>query len=193
MPSGEKWRKREKRNDKEHEKASLFHIAEYSNGFCSVLFLRKRLLHFQCYLFMQEKVQVKLSEAAVRRCTSKQVFLKISQCSQKTLAFESLFNKAEGLKASIFIKKVFSCEYCETFKNSLLVERFLFIILLCDDIILWTSLGIKLTCFIFLVLSLFSFITLVLESRLHSYSILVFISKFLVSFAGIPKSAPALS
>ena len=164
MPSGEKWRKRVKRNDKEHKKASLFHIAEYSNGFCFVLFLRKRLLHFQCYLFMWEKVQVKLSEAAVRRCTSKQVFLKISQCSQKTLVAESLFNKAEGLKASIFIKKVFSCEYCETFKNSLLVERFLFI-LLCDDIILWTSLGIKPTCFIFLVLFLFSFITLVLESR----------------------------
>ena len=41
MPSGEKWRKREKPNDKEHEKASLFHIAEYSNGFCFVLFYEK--------------------------------------------------------------------------------------------------------------------------------------------------------
>ena len=133
------------------------------------LFLRKRLLHFQCYLFMQEKVQVKLSEAVVRRCISKQVLLKIPQCSQKAPVFESLFNKAEGLKACIFIKKVFSCEYCETFKNNLLVEHFLFIILLCDVRILWTSLGTKLTCFIFLVPLLFSFITLVLESRLHSY------------------------
>ena len=53
MPSDVKWRKREKRNDKEHhEKASFCHIAEYSNGFSFVLFLRKRLLHFQCYLFM---------------------------------------------------------------------------------------------------------------------------------------------
>ena len=43
------------------------------------------------------------------------------------------------------------------------------------------------TYFIFLVLLLFSFITLLLESRLHSYLVLVFISKFLVSvtFAGI--------
>ena len=72
MSSDVKWRKREKRNDKEHhEKASFFYIAQYSNGFSFVLFLRKRLLHFQCYLFMQEKVQVELSEAAVRRCTSK--------------------------------------------------------------------------------------------------------------------------
>ena len=48
-----KWRKREKRNDKEHhEKASFFHIAEFSNGFCFVLFMRKRLLYFLCYLFI---------------------------------------------------------------------------------------------------------------------------------------------
>ena len=136
-----------------------FHIAEFSNGFCFVLFLRKCLLHFLCYFFIQEKVQVKISEAAVRRCSSKQVFLKISQCSQKTPVFESLFNKAGALKACIFIKKeiptqVSSCEYCEIFKNSFLVEHFLFIILLCDDRILWTSLGTKLTCFIFLVLLL---------------------------------------
>ena len=140
-------------------------------------FMRKRLLHFQCYLFMQEKLQVKLSEAAVRICTFKQVFLKISQCSQKIPVFESRFNKAEDPKASIFTKRVFSCEYCEIFNNSLLVEQFLFIILLCEDGILWTSLGSKLTCFIFLVLLLLSFITLVLESRLHSYFVLVFISK----------------
>ena len=137
---------------------------------------------------------MKLSEAVVRRCTSKLVFLKISQCSQKTPVFEFLFNKAEDLKASIFIKNVFSCEYCKIFKNSLLVEHFQFIILLCDDRILWTSLRTKLTRFIFLAPLLFSFITLVLESRLHSYFVLVFIAKFLVSvtFAGITTSAPAL-
>ena len=38
MPSDVKWRKREKRNDKEYEKASFFHIAEYSNGFCFFVF-----------------------------------------------------------------------------------------------------------------------------------------------------------
>ena len=141
------------------KRQGFFHIAEFSNGFCFVLFLRKRLLHFLCSLFVQEKGQLKISEAAVRRCSSKQVFLKISQCLQKTPVFESLFNKAGALKACIFIKKeiptqVFSCEYCKIFKNSFLVKHFLFIILLRDDRILWTSLGTKLTCFIFLVLLL---------------------------------------
>ena len=102
---------------------------------------------------------MKISEAAVRRRSSKKMLLKISQCSQKTPVFESLFNKAGALKACIFIKKeiptqVFSCEYCEIFKNSFLVEHFLFIILLRDDRILWTSLGTKLSCFIFLLLLL---------------------------------------
>ena len=137
----------------------FFHIAEFSNSFCFVLFLRKHLLHFLCYLFMQENVQVNLSEAAVCRCSSKQVFLKISQYSQKISVFEPLFNKAGTLKTCVFIKKeiptqVFSCEYCEIFKNSFLMEQFLFIIVLCDDRILWTSFGAKLTCFIFLVLLL---------------------------------------
>ena len=81
------------------------------------------------------------------------MFLKISQSSQKTPVFvESLFNKTGALKAYSFIKKeistkVFSCEYCEIFKNSFLEEHFLFIIILRDDRILWTSLGTKLTCF----------------------------------------------
>ena len=70
MPSDKKWKKREKRNDKEHhEKASFFHKPEYSNGFCFVLFLRKRLLYFQCNLFMFKFKWD--SEAAVPRCTSK--------------------------------------------------------------------------------------------------------------------------
>ena len=102
---------------------------------------------------------MKISEAAVHRCSSKWVFLKISQCSQKTPVFESLFNKTGALKDCIFVKKeistkVFSCECCETIKDSFFVEHFLFITLSHDDRILWTSLGKKLTCFIFLVLLL---------------------------------------
>ena len=140
-------------------KREVFFTAEFSNGFCFVSFFRKRLLHFLCYLFIQKKVQVKISEAAVRRCFSKQVFLKIYQSSQKTPVFETFFNKAGALKACIFIKKeiptqVFFFEYCKIFKNSFLVEHFLLIILLCDDRFLWTSLCTKLTCSIFLVLLL---------------------------------------
>ena len=50
-----KCRNREKRNDNDkehHEKTFLFHTAQFWNGFCFLLFLRKCLLHFQCYLFM---------------------------------------------------------------------------------------------------------------------------------------------
>ena len=118
----------------------FFHIVEFYEVFfvfflfCFVLFLRKRLLQFLCYLFMYENVQGKLSEAAVHRSSSKLVFLKISQYLQETPVLESLFYKAAGLKVCIFIKKeiptqVFSCEYCEIFKSSFLMEHFLFIIL----------------------------------------------------------------
>ena len=62
MPSDVKWRKREKRNDIEyHENAGLFHATEFSNDFCFVLFLWKRLVKWNC------QSQVKLSKAAVPR------------------------------------------------------------------------------------------------------------------------------
>ena len=52
---------------------------------------------------------------------------------KKTPFLESLFNKVAGLKACIFNNKetptqVFSCEYCEIFKNSFFIEHLLFII-----------------------------------------------------------------
>ena len=122
------------------------------------------------------------------------MFLKISQCSQKT-PVACIFIKHQALKACMLIKKeiptqVFSCECCKIFKNSFLVEHFLFIILLRDDRIIWTSLGSKLAFHISCTIALFSFI-----SGVHSYFLLVFIPKFLVSvtsFARISTSAPAL-
>ena len=80
---------------------------------------------------------------------------------------------------------MFSYEYCEVFINRFLLEHFLcslyFSEILRDDGILWTSLGEKVTFFIFLVL-LLSFIILMLESRVHVYFVLVFIPKFLHAF-----------
>ena len=60
MPSDVKWKKREKRNDKEdHEKASI------RTGFFLFYFWENET-------FCEEKIQVNfLLEAAVRRCTSK--------------------------------------------------------------------------------------------------------------------------
>ena len=67
-----------------------------------------------------------LSEAFVRRCSVKNMFLEISQKSQEnTCARDSFFNKVAGQRpvACNFIKKeslaqVFSCEFCEIFKST---------------------------------------------------------------------------
>ena len=121
-----------------------------------------------CFIFEKTFSSLRLlfiyigkSSSEKLRSGRSQIFFKISVLKNfkmfaKTPVFESLFNKAGALKTCIFIQKeiptqVFSSEYCEIFKNSFLVEHFLFIILLRDDRILWTSLGTKLTCFIFLV------------------------------------------
>ena len=116
-------------------------------------------------------VHVGKSSSGTFRSSRSQMYFKIDVLKNFSMFAEGL----KGLKACIFIKKVFCCEYCEIFKNSLPVEHFLFIILLCDDRIFWTPFGTKLTCFIFFVLLLFSFITLLFESGLHSYFVLVFI------------------
>ena len=63
-------------------------------------------------------------EAAIHRCFSKQLFLKISQFSQKNTCFSVSFIKLSASKAVLnFIKKetlalVFSCEFCEISKNT---------------------------------------------------------------------------
>ena len=79
-------------------------------------------------------VHVGKSSSETLRSSRSQTYFKIGVLKNfsmfaKTPVFESLFNKAEDLNACIFIKKVFPCEYCKTFENSLLVEYFLFIIL----------------------------------------------------------------
>ena len=152
MPSAMKWRKREKRNDKEHhEKASVF---SYCWVFERFLFCFSFEKTSSSLLMLFVHIGKRLSETL--RSSRSQMFFKIgvlksfSIFAKKHLCSSFFFNKAEGLKACIFIKKVFSCEYCEIFKNSLLVEHFLFIILSCDDRILWMSMGTKLTRFIFL-------------------------------------------
>ena len=64
-----------------------------------------------------------LTEAVVRRCSVKKMFLKISQNSQEnTCAWVSFFNKVAGLACN-FIKnktlaQAFSSESCNVFKNT---------------------------------------------------------------------------
>ena len=71
----------------------------------------------------KKAVQVKeqISEAVVCRCSSKWVFLKVSQIPQETTCVESPFNKVAGPETST---QVFSCEICEIFKNSYFTEEF---------------------------------------------------------------------
>ena len=68
-----------------------------------------------------------LSEATFRRCSSKQVFLKIWQYSQENTISRNLFlNKVSDLRPPT---QVFSCEYCEIFKNSFFIEHLQWLLL----------------------------------------------------------------
>ena len=131
--------------------------------FCFVLFLRKRLLQFLCYLFMYENVQGKLSEAAVHRCSSKLVFLKISQYLQENSCVGvSFFIKLQAWRSAFLLKKrfqhrCFPVNIAKFLRAAFLRNNFCslyFSEILCDERILWTSLGTKLAFFIFLVLLL---------------------------------------
>ena len=116
---------------------------------------------------MKENAQVKHSESAVRRCSSKYVFLKICQYSQKNTCFRVSFNKAAGLQAwrpAFLLKKRFQHRYfpvniAKFLRTAVLWNTFCslyFSEILCDDRILSTSLGAKVTfscfwyyCFVF--------------------------------------------
>ena len=62
-------------------------------------------------------------EAVIQRCSVKKVFLKISQNSQENTCARASFLIKLLAEACNFIKKealaqVFSCEFCEIFKNT---------------------------------------------------------------------------
>ena len=60
------------------------------------------------------------SEAATKGVPQKKLSIKISECLKNTTVLESLFNNVVGLQ--LYEKEtptqVFSCEYCEIFKNT---------------------------------------------------------------------------
>ena len=89
--------------------------------------------HFQTYVFFSlivESIRRKVplnhfySKEAVRRCSSKQMLF--SNFDRKMSVLESFFNKVAGLKAAT---KLFSCEYCEIFKNSFFMEHLRWLLL----------------------------------------------------------------
>ena len=67
-------------------------------------------------------------EEVIGRCSSKLVFLKISQILQeKTLAWSLFLIKLQALRPETFLKKtptkVFYCEICESFKNTFFYRK----------------------------------------------------------------------
>ena len=74
-------------------------------------------------------VASEISEAVVRRCSVKNVVLKILQNSQENTCARVFFNKVAGLRPQPcnFIKnetQLSSCEFCEIFKYSFFTEHF---------------------------------------------------------------------
>ena len=68
------------------------------------------------------------SEAAVQRCSIKKEFLKILQNSQENTCVRVSFLQKLQDSTCNFIKKetlaeVFSCEFCEIFKNIFFIEH----------------------------------------------------------------------
>ena len=63
---------------------------------------------------LQQNISASLSEAALRRCSPKQLLLKLCNIHRKTPALESLFSKLYQKQTPT---RVFSREYCEIFKE----------------------------------------------------------------------------
>ena len=79
--------------------------------------------YLQCSAW--KKVNVKeqeQTEAVVRRCSIKKVFLEISQNSQENICVRESLNKVSHLRPATLFKKtlaqVFSCEFCEIYKST---------------------------------------------------------------------------
>ena len=131
-----------------------------------VLFLRKRLLHFLCrrlcYLVLQENVQTSIKGKTLRNSHSEMLFkitvLKnFAVLSRKHLCWSLHLLKLLTWRPAFLLKKrlqrrffpVNVAKFLSSFYRTHLVDYFSEI--LCDDRSLWTSLGTKLTFFIFLV------------------------------------------
>ena len=80
-----------------------------------------------------------VSEAVAQRCSVKNVFLKTSENSQKnTCARVSFLDKVAGLRPATLaqvrkkretLAQVFSCEFCESSKNTFFIEHLWWLLL----------------------------------------------------------------
>ena len=77
---------------------------------------------------MLENIFFHGTEAVVRRCSVKTVFLKISQNLQENASAKISFLIKLQASTCIFIQKetlthVFSCEFCKIFKSTIFIEH----------------------------------------------------------------------
>ena len=81
-------------------------------------------IYIQCFYFhLIIYLYVRDAEAVVRKCSVKEVFLKILQNSQEnTCARASFLIKLQFIKKQT-LAQVFSCEFCELFKNTFFIEN----------------------------------------------------------------------
>ena len=73
--------------------------------------------------FLFRRPRLMMTEAVVRRCSVKKVFLEISQNSQENTRARRISFLIKFLKIRLFFKnktlaRVFSCEFCEISKNT---------------------------------------------------------------------------
>ena len=77
------------------------------------------------------------SEAVVRWCSSKQMFLKFSQYSQENMRWSLFLKRLQPLRPATLLKKtqtqVFSCEICEIF-TSFFTEHLRRLLLFCETL-----------------------------------------------------------
>ena len=91
------------------------------------------------YFEMSHEVKFRLitcdiTETVLRKCSVKKVFFKISQSSSENACARVPFSIKLQVEASNFTKKetlakVFSCGFCETFKNTFFIERLRWLLL----------------------------------------------------------------
>ena len=97
-------------------------VGEVSVGDVSVGKLSRHLTDFLFYVLFETSTFPDTNiEAVVRRCFSKQMFLKFGKVQRKTPALGSFYNTVASLRAF----EVFSCKICDIFKNTVFTEHLL--------------------------------------------------------------------
>ena len=111
---------------------AFFDIAEFWNGFCFVLLLRKRLLHFLCYLGKRSSETLRSSRSQMFFKIG--VFKNVSIFSKKHLCSSLFLIKLQAGRSAFLLKKTlrhrcFHVNIAKFFRTVFFQWNFLFITL----------------------------------------------------------------